>query len=808
MTEYEKFLESKTLAHQSCGFECADLNPALRPDQRDIVRWALRRGRACIFADCGLGKTLDELEWAHRVHIHTGGNVLILAPLAVTFQHVQEGEKFGIFVKYCRSQSEVISGITIANYEMLKHFDPTKFVGIVLDESSILKNFDGKTRNEIIGAFQRTPYRLAATATPAPNDHMELGNHAEFLGVMSWNEMLSMFFVHDGGDTSKWRLMGHAEGKFWRWVCSWAVMIRRPSDLGCSDEGFTLPPMVTHEIVVPSPPLEGYLIPMEAHGLGERLSARRDSIPQRTQAAIDLVMDDIDTTDNLGARALFASVKHWENKYRWIIWCNLNAEQEAIYTGLKDVAITITGSMLPEQKCRLMKAWLDGEKPVLVTKDSIFGMGMNLQCAHKAAFVGLSDSWEAFYQATRRQWRFGQEHECHVWIITSESEGAVVANIKRKDVDANKMANELISHMHSITEENIKGAVRTADTYNEDLKTGDGWEMHLGDCVEKVKELQTDSIDYSIFSPPFASLYTYSPSERDMGNCKDYVEFGQHMEFLVSELFRVLKPGRNVSFHCWNIPTSKTHDGYIGLRDFRGDLIRMFQRAGFIYHSEVTIWKDPVTAMQRTKALGLLWKQVKKDSAMSRQGVPDYLVTMRKPGVNANPIAHSPEDYPVEMWQRVASPVWASFSGIDEQGFLRCVGTTGQFLTDKKITEVLESFPIQDCVINPSNTLQFRSAREDRDERHICPLQLEVIERAIKLWSNRGDLVLSPFGGIASEGYEALKCGRRYIGIELKRSYWSQGCGNLAMAVNDVKNESMELFAERCDAERENECAT
>ena len=266
------------------------------------------------------------------------------------------------------------------------------------------------------------------------------------------------------------------------------------------------------------------------------------------------------------------------------------------------------------------------------------------------------------------------------------------------------------------------------------------------DCVDVVKGLPDESIHYTVFSPPFASLYTYSASPRDMGNCGGMADFGEHFKFLIPELFRVTKPGRLLSFHCMLLPTSKQNDGFIGLRDFRGELIRAFVEAGFIHHSEVCIWKDPVTAMQRTKALGLLHKTIRKDSSMSRQGIPDYLITLRKPGVNTEPIAHTPEEFPVSLWQRYASPIWMD--------------------------------------IDPSDTLQYRSARDDKDEKHICPLQLEVIRRALKLWSNPGDTVLSPFMGIASEGYVALQEGRKFIGAELKESYYGQACRNLESVAN------------------------
>jgi len=290
---------------------------------------------------------------------------------------------------------------------------------------------------------------------------------------------------------------------------------------------------------------------------------------------------------------------------------------------------------------------------------------------------------------------------------------------------------------------------------------GENFAAFHGDCVEGIKSLPDDSVGYSIFSPPFASLYTYSASDRDMGNCKTESEFFAHFSFLVKELFRVIQPGRLVSFHCMNMPTTKTHHGHIGIGDFRGDLIRAFQSEGFIYHSEVCIWKDPVTAMQRTKAIGLLHKQIVKDSCMSRQGIPDYLVTMRKPGANANPVAGEFDRWigddtfknngrmSIDVWQRYASPVWMD--------------------------------------INPSDTLQFRSAREHNDERHICPLQLQVIERGLELWSNPGDVVVSPFMGIGSEGYVSVENGRKFIGFELKESYYKQAVANLISIENKLK---------------------
>jgi len=738
--DYTEFLRTKEVRDVPTGLtDIPELNPMLFDFQRDIVKWALRRGRAAIFADCGLGKTPMQLEWAK----HVPGNVLILAPLAVSAQTAREGKKFGVDVQHSRDGT--IGGkVTITNYEQAHHIKPEDYTGIVLDESSILKNFTGKYRNYIIDSFRDTPWKLACTATPAPNDYMELGNHAEFIGAMTRTEMLAMFFVHDGGSTQNWRLKGHAESEFWRWLCSWAVNIRQPSDLGYDNGKFILPPIHLHQHSVNTDATGEFLFSIEAQTLTERLAARRDTITARAEKCADIVS---------------------KSNEPWLIWCNLNDEASAV-ASMVDGAVNVQGSDKPDTKETELLRFSNGETRVLVTKPKIAGFGMNWQHCSNVAFVGLSDSWESYYQAVRRCWRFGQQNTVNVHIITADIEGAVVRNIERKESDASAMAENMVEHMKDISSSEIHGTSRTSSAYIEDQLTGRNWTAKLGDCVIRTKELPSDSIHYTVFSPPFASLYTYSNSDRDMGNCRDDTEFMVHFRYLISELLRVTKPGRLCSFHCMNLPTSKTRDGYIGIKDFRGDLIRAFEDVGWIYHSEVCIWKDPVTAMQRTKALGLLHKQIVKDSCMSRQGIPDYVVTMRKPGTNQEPVAGEfsyfagePSSFQhagrlsIDVWQRYASPVWMD--------------------------------------IRPSRTLQKASAREEKDERHICPLQLDVIERCLQLWTNPGDLVLSPFMGIGSEGFMAIKLDRRFVGIELKPSYYRQACINLEEAENMSNQETL-----------------
>lgn len=441
MNDYEAFLARKAPTVPACGLaEVPPLHDALFPYQRDIVAWALRRGRAAIFADCGMGKTLMQLEWAR----HIPGRVLILTPLAVAAQTAAEAARFGIEAAVSRD-GHAAGHVTIANYEMLHRFDAAQFSGIVLDESSILKAYDSKTRGAIVSAFAQTPYRLACTATPAPNDHVELGNHAEFLGVMSRVEMLSMFFCHDGGETQVWRLKGHAEADFWRWVASWAAMVRRPSDLGYSDDGFTLPPLRIHEHIIASDVrVPGKLFAMAAETLDDQRAARKATLARRV--------------------AHVASLVAAEPHEPWLVWCELNAEGDALAAAIPG-AVQVAGSDSEDAKESRMLGFASGEHRVLITKPSIAGFGMNWQHAARMAFVGLSHSYEQFYQAVRRQWRFGQARQVEVHVVSTDLEEAVLRNIKRKQADHDAMAAAMVEHMGETMRREIRGTSRETAAY-------------------------------------------------------------------------------------------------------------------------------------------------------------------------------------------------------------------------------------------------------------------------------------------------------------------------------------------------------
>lgn len=446
--DYAEFLDSKRITVAPSGFTPSSLHPDLFPVQSDITRWGLDRGKAAIFSGCGTGKSFMELEWAEHVVRKYSKPVLILAPLAVSKQTIREGEKFGIKAHLAASQSDIGKpGIYITNYQKLRHFDPSVFAGVVPDESSIMKHHDAATRNLLIEMFADTPMKLPCTATPAPNDFMELGNHSEFLGILTRTEMLSTFFVHDGGDTSKWRLKGHAQEEFWKWVSQWAVTMNKPSDLGYDDNGFILPPLNYHHHVVKSARnLDGYLFPVEASTLNERRGARRDSLSERMALCLDIV-----------------ATKPTEP---WMIWVDLNDEGDLAERLIPD-AIQVAGRHSDEEKEDRMMGFAEGRHRILVSKSSIAGFGMNWQHCSNVVYLGISDSWERFYQSIRRFWRFGQLNPVDCHIITSEAEGAVVRNIQRKEADAARMAKEMVKHMSVYNTEAVHaGTVRVGNGYH------------------------------------------------------------------------------------------------------------------------------------------------------------------------------------------------------------------------------------------------------------------------------------------------------------------------------------------------------
>lgn len=728
---------------QPTGFDVDEslLNPALFDFQRALVTWAMRRGRAAIFADTGLGKTPIQLEWAKHVSAHTGGDVIIFAPLAVSMQTVQEGLKFGVDVTVCRSQSDVKPGINITNYDRYHLFDPSKFVGLVLDESSIIKAAYGKIRKELTLFASHCPYRLACTATPAPNDTMELVNHAEFLGIMSEKEALALYFTQDFTATShKWKLKGHARKPFWMWLSSWARALRNPSDLGFDGSMFDLPELrrIRHTVET-NPVNRGLTVNVEAIGLAEQREIRNKTIDERVAIAAKLVNESND---------------------QWLVWCDLNAESAAAKKAIPG-SVEVKGSDDREFKEKSLMGFARGEIRVLISKASIAGWGLNFQSCHNMIFLGQSNSFEQTYQAIRRCWRFGQKHPVNVHLITTDCDGAVIANIERKERQASEIFEEVLANMQEFQ---VESATRQTAEYQERVERGDGWELWLGDSVKTVDNIEDESVGLAVYSPPWPAFFCYSNSPNDIGNVRDIDEMIEQYKFLIGhdKLFRVLMPGRTCAVHLTQGVAFKHTDGFSGLKDFRGAVIKAHQDAGFIYYGEVVIERNPQFRALRTKDRGLLFKTLASDSAHSRMGLPDYVLQFRKPGENPEPIKAGKADHLKNNngrgwisnaeWIEWANPIWYMHSDQNPGG------------------------------IKESDVLSARVASDDQDEKHLCCLQLGVIERIIKLWSNPGDLIYSPFAGIGSEGYQALRFGRRFVGGELKESYFLQAIKNLRQA--------------------------
>lgn len=754
--EYKEFIENKVRKYTNVGFEIDKnaLNPKMFEYQKDIAQIALKKGKYAVFADCGLGKTFIELEFARLVNKHTNKPVLMLMPLEVCHQTIKEAKtklNFNQDLKFITCDSDVFNGINITNYDKLEKFNCDVFGGVVLDESSILKSYTGKTKQLIFEKFKNTEFKLSATATPSPNDNMEILNQAEFLDVIKSTEALSEWFINDTMNFGSYRLKGHAKDDFYRWLCSWSCSIDSPSDLGYSNEGFKLPPLNVEEITVDSNNLEN-----------------TDGKLFRIPEALNATNFNKEKKLSLENRLKFTMDKVNNSNEQWVIWCETNEEAEVLAKNIDD-SFEIRGATPEKTRIEYVNKFLDRKLKVLISKPSIFGYGLNFQNCNNTLFFGLSFSYENFYQAVKRFHRFGQTLPVNAYVVIGENEKSMLDIIKEK------------KKQHLELKENMKANIKKY----QDLEFGRTKEfkidyvtkefknhrMHLinGDCVEEIKKLEDESIDFSIFSPPFSSLYIYSDSYRDMGNCKNDDEFIKQFEFLIPELYRILRTKRLVAVHCKQLVNYAGTSGMAGLRDFRGDLIRAFTKFNFAFHSEVFIWKDPVIEMQRTKAQGLLYKQLRKDSSYSRVGMPEYLLIFRKWGDKTKEVPvdwKTQKNFELEKWQNYASPCWNS-------------------QTSEKDFEFYNWMDIQQ-----TNVLNKKMAKDNADEKHICPLQLDVIERAIEMWTNPDDVVFTPFLGIGSEIYQALKMGRRGVGIELKESYFNQAveyCKEVMQKQNQLK---------------------
>lgn len=767
--DYKEFLNQKYLKIEKTGFKPKKLNDLLFDFQEHIVQKALINGKYAIFADTGLGKTIMQLEWANQVTNHTGKPVLILAPLGVTRQTINEGKKFNEQCEYLKGNVSG-KGVYITNYEQLDNIDTDQFDGIVLDESSILKNFTGVYRRKLTQKFKYTKYKLCCTATPSPNDINEIGNHSEFLNVLDAPDMRSRWFVRDEG-MNNYRLKGHAKKDFYAWVSSWSTLVHNPADLGFVETGkkFILPKLnyIEHRII--SEKLDnGKLFNDTAVNATNFNRELKRTIKDRTSRVMDLV-------GKINDYAIIWISRNDEADYLVKTFINFGYKRGVDFEEVR-------GSEKPEKKADKLIGFAEGKFRILITKSKIAQFGLNYQHCTNQIHASLDFSFESLYQKIRRSYRFGVKKQVNIHIITLDTMQNVIKAINRKEKQFNELKENLNNNI------NHKGYGLVMNYVKEEKKKN---EYHIikGDSCVEMKELKDNSMDFSVFSPPFSTLFTYSNSIRDLGNCSDDNEFFKQNEFILKELFRVIKPGRLVAIHTKDLAVYKNQSGYTGLKDFTGDYHRAMEKAGFKYHSKITIWTDPVLEMQRTKTQRLLYKQLRKDSSLSGFGLPEYVTIFKKwEGVSEDDIPvnnKNKDNFDLDRWQRWASPVWGHELNKDDLIELA-----------KSISEKL-NYNLEELEkINPkwmlnswfdvmrTDVLNNKLARAEKDEKHICPLQLTVIRRLIQMYTNPGEMVFSPFMGIGSEGYEAVKLGRKFTGIELKDSYYKKAYENIESATH------------------------
>lgn len=799
--EYQEFLANKHIRPQMLGFDVSREEVwqlATWQDketletrraflfQVDIARWALRLGKAAIFAGVGLGKTLMQLIWAYFVQKATNQPVLIIAPLAVNFQTIKEAkDKLGLVVTFAPDASAIVdNGIYIANYYRIEKFNCSVFGGVVLDESSALKGEDSKTRIYLTEAFALTRFKLCCTATPAPNDFVEFGRHSEFLNIMPETEMLSRWFRHDSAETKNWFLREWGQEHFWKWITDWAVCISKPKDLGAEYDmqGYDLPALNIHYQWVGTSEETKQRVWNEAdkHGqcklMADSVSSTSMHKVKRESLALKL-------------EAVKAHVDSLPEDEPIVIWCEQTVESNALYQAFKHLgAVEVQGKEKPSVKEEKLIAFSEGKTRIMITKSSIAGKGLNWQHCRKPIFFSPSFSFEDEYQALGRFHRFGQLREVDALMIMSESESNIAGIVARKRADFDAMQEKMNKAMrkYGLFRNNQKEVLTVAK--NDDYLSESGkFKLMMGDCIQRIHDIADETVHLTVTSIPFLSLYVYSENEADMGNCANDEEFFEHFNYLVRELYRITMTGRNVAIHIQDMPFFKGKDGFIGLKDLSGAVIRAMtefdkpnlddfeavsaykdavaqwklQAPKWIYHTRITIEKNPVAEMQRTKAIGLLHKQFVKDSVMTRVGNPDYVLVFRKNGINPVPVtkslqfgdfegidapyneavyANGDSNYSIDVWQQIANPVWRD--------------------------------------IVQTDTLNVAVARVSQDEKHLCALQLGAIKYLIQWYSNEGEIVFDPFAGIGSVPYEAVKLKRMGLGIELKEQYFKWAVKN------------------------------
>lgn len=812
LAEYEEFLGQKVAFEKAYGFRVNpyDLHAILKPHQRDIVQWAILGGRRAIFARFGLGKSVMQLEVLRQIIKREGGRALIVAPLGVRGEFIRDGRQLlGVEVRFVRRTEDVDpewSGIYVTNYESVRDgkLDVGMFKAVSLDEASVLRSFGSKTYQEFLGLFDAIPYRFVATATPSPNRYKELIHYAGFLGIMDTGQALTRFFQRDSTSAGNLTLYPHKEREFWLWLNTWACFLQRPSDLGHDDDGYDLPPLVQHweEVAVDLASEQ-----MERDGQGVLVRGARMSM-------VDAAREKRDTLTARVARVMTLVNEHAAaDRGQLVIWCDLNDEQTLIEQSLKAAGLTFSsvyGALSDDEAERRLDAWRAGETFALIGKPVMLGQGMNLQQASTAIFAGVTFKFNDTIQAVHRIHRYGQTNECHVYLIHADTEGEVKDTLQQK-WDEHERLSETMSDV--IREFGLDtGAITAELTRSMGLErreeSGEEWLIAHNDCVPETMQMDENSVDLIVTSLPFSNHYEYTPSYNDFGHTDNNGHFWEQMDFLTPELHRILKPGRIYACHVKDriLFGNVTGAGVPTVSPFHAEALFHGMKHGFDYMGMITVTTDVVRENNQTYRLG--YTEMRKDGSKMGVGSPEYILLFHKPqtdrskGYADERIVKGIEDYSLARWQIDAAADWRSSGNrvltVDELAQL-APEARSRFFTQQAQREVYDfdqhvalgehlqarkSLPSTFKSLDPGSwhpfvwsdvnrmlTLNGEQARRNL-EFHICPLQFDIVDRLIERYSNKGDLVFDPFGGLGTVPLRARKLGRRGRAVELNPTSW------------------------------------
>ncbi|MBO9857504.1 DNA methyltransferase [Xanthomonas sp. A1809] len=816
---YREFLERKVRVAPSLGFDVSpdDVHPILKPHQRDSVVWACSGGRRALFQRFGLGKSMQQLEIMRLARAHAGGAVGIVVPLGVRQEFRRDAGKLGLETRFVRTSAEVdqdFDGIHLTNYESVRDgkLDPNLFTAASLDEASVLRSFGSKTYQQFLTLFDEVRYRFVATATPSPNRYKELIHYAGFLGVMDTGQALTRWFKRDSTQANNLTLYPHKEREFWLWVASWALFLQKPSDLGYSDEGYDLPELTVHYVEVPVDHAsagaerdgQGKLFRDAAMGLKDAAKEKRDTLAARVQAVQQVI----------AARP----------NDHWLIWHDLEAERHALQAAIP-AAVSIYGDQELDEREQAVIDFSEGVIPILSAKPVIAGSGCNFQRhCHLSVYAGIGFKFNDFIQSIHRIQRYQQAHPVEVWIVYAESEREVLANLQAKWTRHEEMVEKMseIIREYGLSKAAMAQVLQRSIGVERIEATGTGWTVANNDCVVETRGMADNSVDLIVTSIPFANHYEYSPSYNDFGHTDDNAHFWAQMDHLSTQLLRILKPGRIAAIHVKDRIQfgAVTGAGVPTVSPFHAEAIFHYRSHGFDYMGLITVVTDVVRENNQTYRLG--WSEQCKDGTKMGVGSPEYIVLLHKPqtdrsrGYADEPVRKQKADYTRARWQVDAHAFWRS-SGrrqltADELAQLG-PDKLAKLFTEYSLREVYDyethvriGEELEARGALPSTFMSLAPGSHDPDvwhdvnrmltlngeqtrrglENHICPLQFDIVDRLIQRFSNAGELVFDPFGGLFTVPYRALKLGRQGRAAELSTAYFMDGVKYLQAAEREM----------------------